>query len=81
MFKNASVESVRDIAEWLRREIAKRAFLTECGQSIHVSASIGVSETKSNRTSSNDIIDCADVALYRAKDAGRDCVNFSDKAA
>lgn len=81
VFKNASVESVRDIAEWLHSEIAKRAFLTECGQSIHVSASIGVSETKSNRTSSNDIIDCADVALYRAKDAGRDCVNFSDKAA
>ncbi len=81
VLKNASDTRVRDIAERLRSEIAKRAFLTECGQSIHVSASIGVSATKTTWASSKEIIDCADVALYRAKDAGRDRVNFSEKAA
>lgn len=81
VLKDASESRVRSIAKRLHKEIAKRTFLTECGQSIHVSASIGVSATKSNWGAGHDVIDCADIALYRAKNAGRDQVNFSEKAA
>lgn len=81
ILKDASEQRVRDIAERLRSEIAAKMFLTECGQSIPVSASIGVSATKTTWRSSNEVIDSADMALYRAKDAGRDCVNYCGKAA
>jgi two-component system cell cycle response regulator len=81
VLENASMTRVRHIAERLRIEISSAPFQTESGEDIHVSASIGVSITQSNWSSSKEIIDCADSALYRSKGTGRDCVSFSEKAA
>lgn len=81
ILENASIERVKQIAERLRFEISSKTFLTDNGDAIAVSASIGVSGTKSTWASSDALIESADMALYRAKDDGRDSVNFCEKAA
>lgn len=81
ILENASFERVKQIAERLRFEISSKTFLTVNGDAVAVSASIGVSGTKSTWDSSDALIESADMALYRAKDDGRDRVNFSEKAA
>jgi two-component system cell cycle response regulator len=81
VMKNTSIARVRQIAERLRSEIASKSFMTECGRAIHVSASIGVSATRTTWASSDHVIDCVDIALYRAKDAGRDRVTYTEQAA
>ncbi len=81
ILKNASFDRVKQIAERLRFEISSKTFSTDNGDAISVSASIGVSGTRSTWTSSDALIESADMALYRAKDDGRDRVNFCEKAA
>jgi len=44
------------------------------GQSIYLSASIGIAVSASPEDSANSLLRDADIALYRAKDAGRDQV-------
>jgi two-component system, cell cycle response regulator len=81
ILENATIERVKQIAERLRFEISSKTFLADSGDAISASASIGVSGTKSTWASSEALIESADMALYRAKDDGRDRVNFCGKAA
>lgn len=81
VLEGASMERVRRIAERLRQQVSADPYTTADGQSIALSASIGVSATRSTWDTCTAIIDSADVALYRAKNNGRDCVTFNEKAA
>ncbi|MCO4825566.1 MAG: GGDEF domain-containing protein [Amylibacter sp.] len=81
ILENATIERVKQIAERLRFEISSKTFLADSGDAISAYASIGVSGTKSTWASSEALIESADMALYRAKDDGRDRVNFCGKAA
>jgi diguanylate cyclase (GGDEF)-like protein len=56
------------LIEYIRRQEIK----TKDGDIVRVTVSIGVSEYSENDKSINDIIKRADVALYAAKDNGRD---------
>ena len=63
------------LAENLRSTIASASFVIEDGKAIPVTASIGVSATvPQTEASAEKLIALADLALYRAKLAGRNRV-------
>ena len=69
------------VAEAIRQRI-HQAPVESAGQSIRMSASIGIHSVDGDRESApEEIIRIADQALYRAKDDGRNCVRHSVSAA
>ena len=66
----------RDIAERLRREIANLRLMAD-GKVVTFTASSGVSEWLPGE-SIDEMLRRADIALYAAKEAGRDCVVCAD---
>lgn len=46
------------------------------GENVHVTASIGVAFCPSDARSADDLIKAADIAMYSAKAAGRNCVRY-----
>lgn len=74
-----NAESLKARAEELRLRIAQTPFQTRIGP-IHVTASIGAItiEEWNRSTPIEPFLKEADAALYRAKDAGRNCVAFAD---
>lgn len=44
---------------------------------IHITISIGIAERSSTHNSPERVLDAADAALYKAKEAGRDCVKLA----
>jgi diguanylate cyclase (GGDEF)-like protein len=69
-------EAARQVAERLRSAISGIPFETEAG-SIQVTASIGVSTISGRMRNLETLIDKADMAVYMAKEAGRDQVCVS----
>jgi diguanylate cyclase (GGDEF)-like protein/PAS domain S-box-containing protein len=71
----ADAEYARDAAEVVARKIRRtlRAPFMVSGVEIFVSASIGVSLYPDDAADSETLLKHADTAMYRAKDAGRDC--------
>lgn len=68
--------------EELRERIAKRVFIPRGigekkghAQKIHITVSIGVAEACDKYSKPEEVIKAADMALYRAKESGRNCVN------
>ncbi|MCB0916997.1 MAG: diguanylate cyclase [Actinobacteria bacterium] len=49
------------------------------GRPLRVSASIGVAQTSDPRTNPEDLLRRADLAMYAAKQGGRNCVEFFEK--
>ena len=50
------------------------------GTEIHITASVGISVSSPNMANAEDMLKQADVALYRAKDAGRNQFHFHSEA-
>jgi diguanylate cyclase (GGDEF)-like protein len=71
----ADVEFARKAADTVARKIRRtlRAPFVVSGVEIFVSASIGVSIHPDDAEDSETLLKHADTAMYRAKDAGRDC--------
>ena len=68
-----SVELALSAAEDFRRSLAERALTLEDGRAIQISCSIGVAELKLEDICGGSLLARADVALYGAKDRGRNC--------
>ena len=66
----------RMLGEMLRAHLAQPYDLA--GHEHHCSASIGITLLHGQRTSVNEILKQADMAMYRAKDAGRNTLRFFD---
>ena len=66
----------RMLGEMLRAHLAQPSDLA--GHEHHCSASIGITLLHGQRTSVNEILKQADMAMYRAKDAGRNTLRFFD---
>lgn len=64
------------VLEKIRRAIAEASFPAPA-QSLRVTASAGFTQYKGDSRSPEDLLDAADRALYKAKEAGRDCVCVS----
>lgn len=65
------------LAEKIRKEI-ENDFMTYEGQDIRVTTSIGISENRETDTSFEDIFLRADMALYQAKDEGRNKTCYTE---
>ena len=66
-------------AEKLREALAAKEFDPGNGETFHVTISIGIAELDDSEESIDEIIKKADVALYRAKETGKDrTVLYSD---
>ncbi len=68
-------DGVKNVAEKLRRAIQDHEFETYQGTKIHITASIGISVFPIDGSEQSNLIDCADQALYFAKESGRNTVH------
>jgi len=73
MLPDATGSQALLLGERLRKMIEQRPFMTEDGQTIRVTVSIGVAQAKAPYEK-KEIISQADKALYRAKETGRNRV-------
>ncbi|MDC9728966.1 MAG: EAL domain-containing protein [Methyloprofundus sp.] len=71
-----TAEQAEIVAESLRDAVNKYDFsiLSSNNTSVHVGISVGISSYPNDADTSNDLIAGADLALYKAKDSGRDFV-------
>ena len=67
----SSKEDARVFAERLRKKIESQNFVSDAGQKLKVTISLGVAEYSSAMTDFKELISQADTALYRAKQGGR----------
>jgi len=72
-----SRESVAGLAERILRRVAKKTLLQ--GKEISVTASIGISLFPDDGTTVQDLMKHADVAMYTAKDQGKNRFAFRDR--
>lgn len=80
LLKNCTLEKATSIAENLRNTIANNDFsrTTDLAKKrLAITVSMGVAECKTNETE-DSVFDRADVALYQAKENGRNSVYFSE---
>lgn len=73
-----AAEHAFSIAEQLRKVLTAPIEIN--GRSIHSSASIGISMFGDKTESAQDILKQADMAMYAAKQSGRDCSHFFSDA-
>ena len=67
----SSKEDARVFAERLRKKIESQNFVSDTGQKLKVTISLGVAEYKAEMADFKELISQADTALYRAKQGGR----------
>lgn len=65
------------ISERIRASVGEMPFSIGEGRSLHVTVSAGVSLTQAENDTPDTLLKRADVALYQAKDSGRDRVVFA----
>jgi diguanylate cyclase (GGDEF)-like protein len=68
------MERAADVAERLRRQIEARRFEGANGETIRVTASLGVATLAPEMAALDDLVAAADAALYAAKEGGRNRV-------
>lgn len=67
-------QGARVIAERLRERIGEARYLKAYGIDVHVTASLGIATYPEDGRTGEDLLACADRAMYRAKEAGKDRV-------
>lgn len=80
LLPHTSAAEAEQAAERLRHKLSQLAVPTGEGPDgvpLRVTVSIGVATLESSRRDLDELIAAADAALYRAKDAGRNCVRLS----
>ena len=71
-------DSIFELAEKIRLSLKQPIDLG--GEEMHISCSIGIAVYPQSGTDAVELTKCADEAMYRAKEAGRDCVRLCDLA-
>ena len=66
------------LGERIRQAIADADISSPDGESLTVTASIGIARMRAEDVSRRDLIAAADAALYEAKRRGKDCVAWVD---
>ncbi len=62
------------------RERLKKPFLLSGGQEIHITASVGVAEYPDAASSTLELINCAEIVMFKAKSLGKDKIQYFDGA-
>ena len=73
LLPETSKKGAIELAEQLRKRVASHTFIFE-GEEIPITVSVGVSTMSGEATTATEFIKSADVAMYKAKSDGRDCV-------
>jgi diguanylate cyclase (GGDEF)-like protein len=78
LFPGRDLDEVRPQLDELRQTIAKRPFILRgqptAEKKLSVTVSIGCAERLTAHQKADEVVKAADVALYQAKDSGRNCV-------
>lgn len=77
---DTSLEDAHIIAERLRKTVAEAAFVLSDGTEISITCSLGLATMSESTVNGADLLEQADLALYRAKNEGRNRVVISDAA-
>jgi len=70
----SEIDGGRQLAERWRQAVESATFQSPDGHSVSVEISIGLAGYDPSMESAEDLVGRSDAALYRAKDAGRNCV-------
>ncbi len=82
LLPETSSEKALMVAERLRQKIVNMRFTYQEHSDISITLSMGIAEMRFTDIDSNGIIKRADIALYRAKESGRNrCVIYNDSMA
>ncbi|MBO6562474.1 MAG: GGDEF domain-containing protein [Nisaea sp.] len=81
MLKNVDRDGTIAAAERIRRGVETHAFVLPDGRSVHLTVSIGVSHASGSGIEISEQIKRADEALYKAKNRGRNRVEYLENAA
>ena len=78
---HGNTREAQTLAERLRRAVASLSFsqFTTNGEDVKITMSIGIAEFPSSGHTIEEILKAADLALYQAKDAGRNCVKVATR--
>lgn len=74
LLPETDIEQAFEIAERLYKAVAEQEIVLESSDPIHVTTSIGIASVAESDPNIEAIINRADVALYKAKEAGRNRV-------
>jgi len=74
---NTTLSHAFEFAQRLRNEVASLRFQKNTESTFSITVSIGVASIDKHTTSTDKLLKNADIALYFAKDAGRNCVKKS----
>jgi diguanylate cyclase (GGDEF)-like protein/PAS domain S-box-containing protein len=77
LLPESSHKNARELAERIRRTVEETYFSTSVGD-IKITVSLGVAETGNCVLDLNGLLDCADQALYEAKNKGRNRVELGN---
>ncbi len=91
IFRGRSASEAEPFAESLRRAIADEGFVLRGPDSdarktptraprVNISISIGIAERSKRHSTPELVLDAADATLYRAKEAGRNCVKLAESS-
>ncbi len=79
LLPRTQLAAAAEIAERLRAAVAALDAL-DLAPDLRVTVSVGVAERRSDESTVDAVARCADAALYRAKQNGRNCVELADEA-
>jgi diguanylate cyclase (GGDEF)-like protein len=74
---DTGIELAGTVAERIREKIAKHSFTAGRNLKLSLTASFGVAAFPEHASSPQQLISCADTAMYEAKAANKNCVRFS----
>jgi diguanylate cyclase (GGDEF)-like protein len=74
---DTGIELAGTVAERIREKIAKHSFNAGRNLKLSLTASFGVAAFPEHASSPQQLISCADTAMYEAKAAAKNCVRFS----
>lgn len=76
VFNDIEAQTVQILCDRLRKHIQETPIILPGGEKIFLTISIGISYHDEGATTAKSLVNCADYALYAAKDAGRNRVMF-----
>jgi len=79
LLPDTDADGAYSLAERIRRQIAGSEVRLDDGTTAPITVSAGVATYPANSNTAEDLINCSDAALYRAKDQGRNTVCVSDR--
>lgn len=80
LLPETDLPGARAMAERIRKAVENQTTVSENGEPIRVTISIGIAAFPESARSAPGLIEAADDALYNAKDSGRNCVRGASRS-